>query len=219
MIPQIRTNIFSPRFPYRSHLAVVLPAILCAMVAAFLWGIRFPADIFAAYRDLYPALTWLGTRFHDIYRPLAFLLWLCLFADALRRHDKRQQRFALWLLAAYLTINGIIYIAKDALGMPRPGYGLVEHPWSGRKAFQSFPSGTTSIMAGLIVPIAIWLHRRWTSACLAVLALAVVASRLWLGKHHPVDVLAGIAAGVVVAYLAFMFMDFTEHPGTERPKS
>ncbi len=62
----------------------------------------------------------------------------------------------------------------------------------------SFPSNHAAIAAAAAV--ALLLTDRRLGLIAAPLALAVAASRVWIGVHYPHDVLAGVAVGALVAW-------------------
>ncbi len=107
-----------------------------------------------------------------------------------------------WLLA--LSAGGVAAVAqviKRLLRRPRPNSGvagftaLVANP----DAF-SFPSGHTAAMVALAVA--------WAGAAnglgpmMAVLAASVAFSRVYLGAHYPLDVMAGSVLGLATGALA-----------------
>lgn len=62
----------------------------------------------------------------------------------------------------------------------------------------SFPSNHAAIAAAAAV--ALLLTDRGLGLVAAPLALAMAASRVWIGVHYPHDVLAGLAVGALVAW-------------------
>ncbi|GCD93203.1 phosphatase PAP2 family protein [Embleya hyalina] len=65
------------------------------------------------------------------------------------------------------------------------------HDWS-------FPSNHAVVAAAAAT--ALWLVDRRIGALAAVAALAMAASRVWVGVHYPHDVAAGLLIGVLVAW-------------------
>ncbi|GGS63207.1 phosphatase PAP2 family protein [Streptomyces cinerochromogenes] len=61
----------------------------------------------------------------------------------------------------------------------------------------SFPSNHAAIAAAAAVALLFVSRRLGALACLAAVAMA--ASRVWVGVHYPHDVLAGVVVGAVVA--------------------
>lgn len=68
-----------------------------------------------------------------------------------------------------------------------------------RSADASFPSDHAT-MAGAVAVGLLLAHRR-LGVIAAVLAVLMAADRVYVGAHYPVDVLAGLAVGAVVALL------------------
>jgi membrane-associated phospholipid phosphatase len=73
---------------------------------------------------------------------------------------------------------------------------------SATPGIDSFPSGHAMRSIALVVTVLIavpWRPGRRTSVLLALAVLAIGVSRVYLGEHHPTDVLAGWLAGVAFA--------------------
>ncbi|MEU6009022.1 phosphatase PAP2 family protein [Streptomyces sp. NPDC047453] len=64
----------------------------------------------------------------------------------------------------------------------------------------SFPSNHAAIAAAAAVALLLVSRRLGAIACVAAVAMA--ASRVWVGAHYPHDVAAGLLTGALVAYVA-----------------
>lgn len=173
---------------------------------------RPEADIFAflavnaagpaLLEPLMQALSWLG----DYWRiPLYCALLLAI--ALLRRRQGDAPAARRWLLAALGLALGLPVSAsltaglKEAFAAPRPaalfGPDAVQVLGQADSEY-AFPSGHAASVA--LLAASLWpILPVWGRAVAIVLALAVGASRIWLGMHFPSDVLAGLAIGVAVA--------------------
>lgn len=68
----------------------------------------------------------------------------------------------------------------------------------------SFPSNHAAIAAAAAV--ALLFVARWLGAIACGAALAMAASRVWIGVHYPHDVLAGLVVGALVALVAMLLL-------------
>jgi membrane-associated phospholipid phosphatase len=136
----------------------------------------------------FAALSVFGTA--DFLLPLGITLYWCI--------DSRLGVRLGLILAAGASLGGLL---KLAFHLPRPyWYDVRVRPLSGEVTY-GLPS-SHSITAWSVFP---WLGRRILHRIgLSVgilLALGIMASRLYLGVHFPADVLAGMAVGLFVWWL------------------
>ncbi|MFF9815377.1 phosphatase PAP2 family protein [Streptomyces sp. NPDC014006] len=68
----------------------------------------------------------------------------------------------------------------------------------------SFPSNHAAIAAAAAV--ALWLVSRRLGALACLAAVAMAASRVWVGVHYPHDVLAGLVVGGLVALASILLL-------------
>ncbi len=117
------------------------------------------------------------------------LLWLG------RKHEA-----ALTLLVALIVVFVVVNSMKFAIDRPRP-YEMMSLVDLGRSSFDSsFPSGhTTNAFAGAV---AVGLKWRKALPWLLALATAIGFSRVYMGVHFPLDVVAGASIGILIGLLA-----------------
>lgn len=109
----------------------------------------------------------------------------------------RRPGLFLWVLCADVTAELVAYGLREAIGRPRPTArfaqpeALVHVPSS-----PSLPSGHASTSFACATMLA--LAAPELALVLFVLAAAIAWSRVYVGVHYPLDVLAGAALGVVI---------------------
>lgn len=181
-------------------LAAVVILSLAALAAT--QGVSsFEATIFHAINDLPDFL----------YRPM----WLAQFLGLLLAPAVvavvalgfRRWRLAIALL---LLIPLKLFIekgvVKNLVDRARPGTSICDQdlsclnlrgvPWAG----PSFPSGHVIIACGIAWLVAPYVGRKWRYVLVGI-CCAVAFSRVYLGAHNPLDVVAGAACGVTVGAL------------------
>lgn len=126
-------------------------------------------------------------------------VWMAMAAVAVYWwQDKRP--LALRLLVGSLAGYALVGFLKQVVDRPRPYElqdGVLAHdiisPGLG------FPSGHTAIGTILALTIQPYLPKRWRWVVWPVILLIGI-SRVYLGVHSPLDVVGGLAVGVVVVY-------------------
>ncbi len=101
-----------------------------------------------------------------------------------------RRRTALQMLIALALCGAIVWPLKVAVNRERPNGADCA----------SFPSGDAASAAAALVPLGAAIPSAAPVA--ALLAASVAAARVAVGAHHPSDVLAGMAAGLLAALVA-----------------
>ncbi|MEX2211168.1 MAG: phosphatase PAP2 family protein [Gaiellaceae bacterium] len=105
---------------------------------------------------------------------------------------------------------------KAAFDRPRPFVDDPEPPPLLLNVLgDSFPSGHAATSFAGAVVLARYLPGRWP--VLLVLALAIAFSRVYVGVHYPLDVIAGAALGVLVATALLMLVASRRRPPPAPP--
>lgn len=104
-------------------------------------------------------------------------------------------------------------LLKDVFDRPRPTLTDIGRPLRDAADGFAFPSSHASIVMALVVTVVagLWQARRTRRVAVGVGALVVVAtclSRLYVGAHWPLDVLAGVILGLVAAAIALAVVAF-----------
>lgn len=131
------------------------------------------------------------------------LVWLVLAGWAAAAHP-RHHAAAAWRLALALVLTFLVVDAllKPLAARPRPFDVVAAAPAVDPPGTPSFPSGhAASAFAGA------WsLSRIWPAGRVAwfLLAALIAISRVYLGVHFPLDVLAGALVGCACAWVVTM---------------
>jgi membrane-associated phospholipid phosphatase len=95
---------------------------------------------------------------------------------------------------------------KVVAGQPRPtAYipGLDVHGYPKDPHGDAYPSAHTSVVVGLVA--ALWPWLTWPQRAVGVaVAVLVALNRLYIGAHWPVDVLGGVAVGLLSGSLCWL---------------
>lgn len=116
---------------------------------------------------------------------------VALFLVLLRRH----RRLAAFAAGANLGTLGITHLIKFLVARPRPEDRLV-HVDSG-----AYPSGHVSATVAAMVVTAVVLGKMWMWISGAILSLAMMYSRTYLGAHWVSDTVAGALLGAGLTLL------------------
>jgi undecaprenyl-diphosphatase len=138
-------------------------------------------------------ITWLGNA--GIVIALVFIFFVLKKPAYLRQHLP-------WFLAAMLVAGLCVFALKKMIPRPRPlsdFASLIEagtvhiHVLGKQLWYRSFPSGDTQT-AFTVATYLSFLLPRWTPLFFS-LAVGVGLSRIYMGAHFPLDVIAGAVIG------------------------
>jgi undecaprenyl-diphosphatase len=135
-----------------------------------------------------------------------------------------KHRWSVFLLAvAVLGGNAINFTLKGLFDRPRPQLFEWRTPFA---PHSSFPSGHSTTAVVLYITLAYLLARlepsramrRLTLGVAGVLVVLIGASRVYLGVHHPSDVLAGFALGLAWATFCALGIEAIRFFRTKKPE-
>lgn len=144
------------------------------------WANPFCDVVFRTATDLgYPTF---------YYLTIAVLFWVV---------DRRRAGVLFLLVVASAYVNTF---AKLWVHTPRPDPSLARvldlRPY--QSGSNAFPSGHAQNAVVFWAYLAWWVGRRWFSVLAGSLVLLISFSRLYLGVHFPIDVIGGLAIGIVL---------------------
>ncbi|MDQ3001712.1 MAG: phosphatase PAP2 family protein [Fibrobacterota bacterium] len=170
----------------------------------------------------------IGTpRFEEFMRDISALgsqgvLFLGVFAASGMLVLRRQYHAAILLIVAAVGAYFVAAGLKGIFDRPRPS--LVTH-LSFHTGTRSFPSGHSVMAAAVYLTLGALLSRLvkpmgqkiYFISMAALLAFIIGASRIYLGMHHPTDVVAGWIIGVYWAGLCWEVMTVMQRRGKVEP--
>lgn len=192
-------------YPWRLHLLMLSPLLAALLVIGVTWGFwGEPVRLWheSMFRS-HPVVTLCMCLISKYGVPAAYSIYGFILLDALARRDKRALVFlAKVALGALLFALLLTQLLKAGFGLPRPGHPLPPRTFSFLRAYGSFPSAHTVAIIAAALPLGLWFRKGPALAGAALVVALVGYSRLWLGMHHPVDILAGCIVGSMAARFA-----------------
>ena len=124
--------------------------------------------------------------------------WIFIVVALVAAYLLRRPQVLLFTLAADGVAELVQWVVKRAVDRPRPHLPPTEpHPLVKLPSDPSFPSGHATVSFACAVTIALLVPRLAFPAIL--LAVAIGYSRVYVGVHYPLDVIAGAALGAAIA--------------------
>lgn len=154
---------------------------------------RLNTDLFLWINQFYwPPLAEL-TAVLESAEPLFMGILLVIILAYFDRHD-----LALCVLIAMVIVSVYVFVVKDLTAVPRPfdsltGINIAYYPGG-----HSYPSGHA---AGAFAAFSAWCFRE-KRHYLPLLGFAslIAFSRVYIGVHYPLDVIAGAVIGLIIGY-------------------
>lgn len=120
----------------------------------------------------------------------------------------RRYRLAIAFLIATFSKLGSERVVKLLVSRQRPGTstgGEVHLRGDVSATGESFVSGHAVLIAAIAGLVTPYLHGKWKIVPWIVVALVMV-TRVYVGAHNPLDVVCGVAVGLVIAGVINLFM-------------
>lgn len=183
--------------PFLAWTALCLPLLLVvAACFVFIGDEAAVAAYFAQWRLAHPDALKLVKLYTDWGNPAMYLVFAAMLGLGLKRGRADLAAWALSYLAAQLVFSlALERVLKIGLGRPRPGVGGECIPWSLDAAHNSMPSGHTTEMSVQTASLALFSRSLAVALLMGLLLAAMGASRLFVGAHHPTDLLGGLMLG------------------------
>lgn len=119
--------------------------------------------------------------------------------------DKAKSRRIAWFMLFNGVANGVM---KSIVNMPRPfDKGVVKPIRVETATGSSFPSGHTQTATSFWMGSMLVLRSKASIILGSIMIVLTAISRLYLGVHWPMDVVAAIAFGIIFTYFANLLID------------
>lgn len=123
----------------------------------------------------------------------------------------KQKRLALLVVASFLLSGLLVQIPKNLISASRPAvyfhelgqsFYIIPHVTL-TASKSSFPSGHTATIFAFISILVLWFPKSKWNPLWLMISCAVAYSRLYLGNHFLIDVMAGACIGIFSAFLTY----------------
>jgi len=118
---------------------------------------------------------------------------------------------AAWTIVVASVVGTLlVHGMKEAVGALRPAMVLPDGSFTiigPRLKIVSFPSGHTATITAFAAILFLHAQRAWAAWLLLPLVLLVGVSRMVVGAHWPLDVLAGWLVGILIAMVSHAFAE------------
>lgn len=184
---------------WTAGLSAGLGAVLFGTAAALLKGgaTGWDLSLFRILNDVPPAVASVLTPFVHLFLPIGIVIAVVLIAGYVVVRSRSVLPVAAGGVAAGAAW-ALANVAKVIANRPRPYEVVADAVLRQRPALgTSFPSSHTAVTVAVVIALVPFLPRvlAWVAIAYAVL---VGWSRVYLGVHYPLDVLAGAGLGMAV---------------------
>ncbi|MBN1231948.1 MAG: phosphatase PAP2 family protein [Candidatus Coatesbacteria bacterium] len=156
----------------------------------------------------------LSSKFLDhvfilLSNPLIFIPVIAFFL--IKSYKKNRKNIIILPLMILLTVSAsdltCTYLWKPVISKPRPAYTISNKPRlpEGSGGWFGFPSNHAANSTACFTIMALLLSTR--IIYLLPFPLIISYSRIYLGKHYPLDVISGILWGLIIAFLFKELLD------------
>lgn len=182
---------------YLSPLLLLITFIICTQ-GFYLSDIS--QNFYKDLRFLYPFWNKVLKFFTDYGNFICYTFYIIILLNAYRTKKNEDIYFVYSLIkfSLIIVLLGTQFL-KNTFGMPRPEFSYPPQPFAFEYAYSSFPSGHTTEIVAIALPLIFWFSKQKYRILLSILIAIVAFSRVWFNSHHPIDILGGVVLGTIAA--------------------
>ena len=191
-------------YPRRKHLLSLAPLVLCLLLVFGVLGSEEVVErCFFGVRTDHPVLTTWMEGFASFGNVGYYLVYAGIICAEVRMKRKEAVPFVIGYAVGLIVTLFLVETVKITVGRPRPQIDGDFLAFSVQRAYQSFPSGHVSGTIVTVLPLALR-HGRILLPLLFGFSPALMGlARIYLGEHHPSDLLGSMILGSFGVYLSW----------------
>lgn len=192
------------KFPWRQHLYALLPLLLLVTCTLLLAGSeQVVEDFFTAVRTPNRGLRIGFEKYSSLGNIVYYVAYFGLLTVGLVKKRRNFVDFVVGYLISLVAVLLLVDLFKFACGRPRPYCDDGFEPFTTEEENHSFPSGHVSETVATVTPLAGRFGKRTLPLILGLSPFCMGLARMFLGEHHPTDLLGAMVAGTFGACLAW----------------
>lgn len=192
------------KFPWRQHLYALLPLLVLVTCTLLLAGNEQRVeDFFTALRTPNQGLRMGFEKYSSLGNIMYYIAYFGLLAAGLATKRRNLVDFVVGYLVSLVAVLLLVDLFKFALGRPRPYCDDGFDPFTTDGDNHAFPSGHVSETVATVTPLAGRFGKKALPLILGLSPFCMGFARMFLGEHHPTDLLGAMVAGTFGACLAW----------------
>lgn len=189
------------------HQCLFLLPLLCVIMGLGVLEWKSPENLPQYFKQIRQSVPVLAEIMRSVTKYSSVVLLVFYAFQIWKQYRKKQfaeLRFLAASLVVYYTLLSLtLYALKIGIGAPRPYADTNNYaPFSLNPDYHSFPSGHTAECSAISSTLAHYFRTYSATFILGCILGLVAFSRVFIGMHHPIDLLPGALLGSLAPLLA-----------------
>jgi len=192
--------------PWKWHFIMMAPLCVYLIVSGMIHGFfgDVPRDLYRELSAYYPTVTHIMRIASGNAEKSLYAVYVLIAIRALIFRDKWELRFVIRFIIFAIIFSVIVtHFLKFTTGIPRPHFDWPPRPLQFARGYDAFPSGHAIAIITAGLPLALWFGKKSVTALIFFIVTTVCIARIWLGAHHPIDVVGSVPVGAWAARCIF----------------